>query len=29
MHPIYRWLIPALWLAWIAYWLLAAHGAKD
>ena len=28
MHPNYRWLIPALWLAWVVYWGLAAHGAK-
>lgn len=28
MQPVYRWLIPALWLAWIAYWFIAARGAK-
>lgn len=28
MRGVYHWLIPALWLAWGAYWLAVAAGAK-
>ena len=28
MTQIYRLLFPAMWLAWVLYWWLAAHGAK-
>jgi len=29
MESVYLWLIPALWLAWTAYWLIAARGTKS
>jgi protein-S-isoprenylcysteine O-methyltransferase Ste14 len=28
MNAVYNWLQPSLWLAWAAYWLAAAMGAK-
>jgi protein-S-isoprenylcysteine O-methyltransferase Ste14 len=28
MHIVYRYLIPALWLAWIAYWRISASDVK-
>ena len=28
MSPIYRFLFPAMWLSWAAYWWLASRGAK-
>ena len=28
MSPVYRLLFPALWLAWVLYWWLAAQGSK-
>ena len=28
MTPVYRFLFPAMWLAWVLYWRLASHGTK-
>jgi protein-S-isoprenylcysteine O-methyltransferase Ste14 len=28
MRMLHQWLVPALWLAWLAYWLIAARGNK-
>ncbi|MGH8173075.1 MAG: methyltransferase family protein [Rhodanobacteraceae bacterium] len=29
MQSVYAWLIPALWIAWAAYWLIASRGTKS
>jgi len=28
MNPLYRFLIPFMWLAWVIYWLVASYSAK-
>ena len=29
MQEFFKTLIPGLWLAWLAYWVLAARGTKE